>query len=204
MKTAQDRRGELWVLMQLRRLGFGRRNPLRRRVDRIESTVVLFAVLAGLVAVPAGAAFGTWVREQSEQHAAQQRSVLQPVQARTAEDAPVGMPDVPGEGASKSRVVWQVSDGSLREGRAEVPLGTKANTELTIWLDRSGAIAAAPRPAGDSAALGGGAGLAAVMGSWFLLWLLVLAARLPLERRRMREWQADWERVAPLWNRRQT
>ncbi|MDX6239579.1 MAG: hypothetical protein QOG10_4394, partial [Kribbellaceae bacterium] len=40
MKTAQDRRGELWVLMQLRRFGFGRRNPLRRRVDRIESTVV--------------------------------------------------------------------------------------------------------------------------------------------------------------------
>jgi hypothetical protein len=28
-----------------------------------------------------------------------------------------------------------------------------------------------------------------------LLWLLVVAARLPLERRRMREWQDDWIRV---------
>jgi hypothetical protein len=195
MKAAQDKRGELWVLMQLRRLGFGRRNPLRRRVDRIESTVVLFAILAGLIAVPAGAGFGTWVRERSEQHAAQQRSVLKPVQARTAEDAPVGMPDVPGEGASKSRVVWQDSDGSVREGRAEVSLGTKANTELTIWLDRSGELAAAPRRAGDSAALGGGVGLTVVLGSWFLLWLLVLAARLLLERRRLREWQDDWVRL---------
>jgi hypothetical protein len=195
MKTAQDRRGELWVLMQLRRFGFGRRNPLRRRVDRIESTVVLFAILAGLVAVPVGAAFGTWVRERSEQYAAQQRSVLHPVQARTAEDAPVGMPDVPSEVAWGSRVVWQHSDGSLREGRADVALGTKANTELTIWLDRSGAIATAPRPAGDSAARGGGAGLAAVIGSWFLLWLLVLGARVPLERRRMCEWEDDWIRI---------
>jgi hypothetical protein len=195
MKTAQDKRCELWVVMQLRRFGFGRRNPLRRRVDRIESTVVLLAILAGLVAVPVGAAFGTSVRERSEQHAAQQRSVLQPVQARTAEDAPVGMPDVPGDEAATSRVVWQHSDGSVREGRADVLLGTKANTELTIWLDRSGAIAAAPRPAGDSAALGGGVGLTVVLGSWFLLWLLVLAARVPLERRRMLEWQDDWIRV---------
>jgi hypothetical protein len=92
-------------------------------------------------------------------------------------------------------VLWQASDGSLREGRADVSVGTKANTELTIWLDRSGAIAAAPRLAGDSAALGGGAGLTAVMASWFLLWLLVLAARVPLERRRMLEWQDEWLRV---------
>jgi hypothetical protein len=185
----------MWVLMQLRRFGFGRHNPLRRRVDRIESTAILVAILAGLIAVPVGAAFGMWVRERSEQHAAQQRSVLQTVQARTAEDAPVGMPDVPGQVAAGSRVLWQDSDGSVREGRADVSLGTKANTELTIWLDRSGAIAAAPRPAGDSAALGGGAGLAAVLGSWFLLWLLVLAARVPLERRRMLEWQDEWLRV---------
>jgi hypothetical protein len=194
MKTGQVRRGELWVLMQLRRFGFGR-NPLRRRVDRIESIVVLLAIFAGLVAVPAGAAFGTSVRERSELHAAQQRSVLHPAQARTIEDAPTGTPDVPGDVISRSRVVWQDSAGSVREDVAEVSLGTRANTELTIWLDRSGAIAAAPRPAGVSAAVGGGAGLAAVMGSWFFLWLLVLAVRLPLERRRMLEWQDDWIRV---------
>jgi hypothetical protein len=204
MKTAQDRRGELWVLMQLRRFGFGTRNPLRRPVDRIESAVVLLAILAGLLAVPAGAALGTLVRERSDQYAARQRSLLQPVQARTVEDVPAGVVEESGQVTSQARVAWQDSDGSVRDGRAVVSLGTKANTELTIWVDRSGAIAAAPRPAGDSAALGGGAGLTVVLGSWFLLWLLVLAARLPLEGRRMHEWQADWERVAPLWNRRQT
>lgn len=193
MKTAQDRRGEVWVL-----------NPLRRPVDRIESAVVLLAILAGLLAVPAGAALGTLVRERSEQYAARQRSLLQPVQARTVEDVPAAVVEESGQVTSQARVVWQDSDGSVRDGRAVVSLGTKANTELTIWVDRSGAIAAAPRPAGDSAALGGGAGLTVALGSWFLLWLLVLAARLPLERRRLREWQADWERVAPLWNRRQT
>lgn len=203
MNTVHPRRGEMWVLMQARRLGYGR-NPLRRRVDRIESMLILLAVLAGLLLLPIGAAVGTSVRKASEREAAQQRSLLQAVQARTVEDVPAAIGDVPGQVTARTRVVWQAPDGSQQEGRTQVFLGTKANSEITIWLDRSGAIAAPPRQPGDSAALGAAAGLTTVMGSWFLLWLLVLAARYPLERRRMRDWQDEWAQVAPLWTRRQT
>ncbi|MEJ1109559.1 MULTISPECIES: hypothetical protein [unclassified Kribbella] len=63
MSTTRQRRAELLVLMWCRRLGFGR-NPLRRRVDRIESTFLLSALVAGLLVVPAAAALGTtaWAR----------------------------------------------------------------------------------------------------------------------------------------------
>lgn len=203
MGTDQPRRGELWVLMQARRLGLGR-NPLRRPVDRFESAVILFAVVAGLLMVPVGAAVGTSVRKASEQYAAHQRSVLQPVQARTTEDAPAGMSDVPGQVTWRVGIVWQQPGGLVRKGRTDVNLGTKANSEVMIWLDRSGQIATPPRPAGDSAAFGGVAGMTTVMGSWVVLWLLTLAVRRPLEKRRLRDWADEWQQVAPLWNRRQT
>ena len=49
MTTAShQRQGELWMLMQLRRLGL-RRNPLRRPVDRLESVLLLGALLAALL-----------------------------------------------------------------------------------------------------------------------------------------------------------
>jgi hypothetical protein len=63
MSTTRQRRAELSVLMWCRRFGFGR-NPLRRRVDRIESAFLLSALVAALLVVPAAAALGTtvWVK----------------------------------------------------------------------------------------------------------------------------------------------
>ena len=85
MSIGRSRSGEPWVLMRARRLGYGR-NPLRRRVDRIESAIVFGAVLAALLMIPIAAATGTAVRNASEQTAAHRRAVLIQVQARTLED----------------------------------------------------------------------------------------------------------------------
>ena len=202
MRSVRQRSGEQWVLRQARRLGFGR-NPMRRPVDRLEAGFVLLALLAGLLMIPVGAAVGTSVRKVGEHHAAQQRSSLQAVQARTTEDAPSGIGDVSGQVTWPIGVVWQDPAGVVREGRTEVSLGTTANSEVTIWLDRSGQIAKAPLSAGDNAALGGAVGLGTVLGSWLLLWLLTLAVRRPLDRRRLREWAGEWEQVAPDWTRHQ-
>ncbi|TCN31211.1 hypothetical protein EV644_12986 [Kribbella orskensis] len=201
MRSVQQRSGELWVLMHARRLGLGR-NPLRRPVDRLEAGFVLLALVACLLTIPVGAAVGTSVRKAGENHAAQQRSSLQAVQARTIEDAPTGIGDVPGQLTWPVGVVWQDPAGMVRESRTKVYLGTMANSEVTIWLDRSGQVVKPPASAGESAALGGGVGLGTVLGSWLLLWLLTLAVRRPLDRRRLREWAGEWEQVAPDWTRR--
>lgn len=129
MRSVQERSGELWMLMQARRLGLGR-NPLRRPVDRLEAGFVLLALVAGLLMIPAGA--GTSVRKAGENHAAEQRSSLQAVQARTTEDAPTGIGDVPGQLTWPVGVVWQDPAGVVHESRTEVYLGTIANSEVTI------------------------------------------------------------------------
>jgi hypothetical protein len=181
------------------RLGFGR-NPLRRPTDRFETLLILLAVLAGLLMVPAGAAVGTSVRLTSEDHAAQQRKVLHQVQARTSEAAPVAINDAAGPITARVSVSWSDTDGFVQEGHSEVNVGTKVNTEVMIWLDSSGRIAPSPRSTGDSAAIGGAAGLTIVTGSWVLLWLLVLAARRLLDRQRLRTWADEWKLVGPRWN----
>jgi hypothetical protein len=57
----------------------------------------------------------------------------------------------------------------------------------------------APRSPSDSAAFGVAAGIFTVLGSWLVLWGLFGLARLPLERRRARDWDAAWDTVAPRW-----
>jgi hypothetical protein len=188
------------VLMQLRRLGFGR-NPLRRRVDRLESALLLGALVAALLAIPAAAALGTTIRNRSEHTAAQQRAELHPVQARTLENATKAVPSALGQISTRVRVIWFDASGSPREGSADVLIGTEAGTELTIWLDRAEAMARAPREPADSAALGVAAGVTMPMLAWLLLWGLFRLARLLLDRRRAQDWAREWEQVSPRWTR---
>jgi hypothetical protein len=198
MSIAQNRAGELWVLMQVRRLGIGR-NPLRRRVDRLESMVLLGAVLAALLMIPVAAALGTSVRNSSENAAAQRRAVLTQVQARTLENTETVVPEAVGQVTSRVRVAWIDPAGSPREGHTNVAIGTNQGTEVTVWLDGSGAITSPPRPAGDSAAIGGAVGLSVAMMSWLLIAGLARLAVVPLNRRRMRDWEREWEQVAARW-----
>lgn len=203
MNTPQQRPGELWVAMRIRRLGFGH-NPLRRSTDRIEAALIMLALVAGLLLVPIGAVIGTSAREAGEQRAAQQRSLLHQVQATTTEDAPALTGQEVGQLTWPVSVIWQDPAGDEGRARADVVLGTKANSAVTIWLDRSGRIAKSPPTAGDSAAVGGAVGLGVVLAGWIVLSLLVTVAVRRLDRRRSRQWATEWEQVAPRWTGRQT
>lgn len=197
--SSHQRRAELAVLMWLRRFRFGS-NPLRRRVDRVESAVLISALLVALLAIPAAAVLGVTVRDHSEQTAAQQRSGLVQVQARTLENAEI-VPSAPRQLVSQVRVAWFDAAEHPQEGRADVLIGTKAGTAVTIWLDRSGAIARAPREPGNSTALGTGAALALLMMAWPALWGLFWLAQQSLNRRRTEDWAREWEQVSPRWTR---
>ncbi|TCO47135.1 hypothetical protein EV646_106375 [Kribbella antiqua] len=198
MGFAGHRKGELWVLMQARRLGFGR-SPLRRRVDRLESAIVWGAVLAALLMIPTAAAIGTAVRNASERSAADQQAVLTQVRAQTLENSEPVTADVPASYTSLVKVGWTNQAGQSQEGRASVPAGTKQGTELTVWLDSSGAITTSPRRPGDSKAIGGAVGLSVAMLSWLVLAGLARLAAVPLNRRRYDDWAREWELVAPRW-----
>ncbi|TDU83757.1 hypothetical protein EV138_6221 [Kribbella voronezhensis] len=198
MNTVRQHHSELWVLMQARRLGFGR-NPMRRRFDRVEALLFWSALLLALLLVPVAAAFGTSVSSASERSAAQVRSQLRQVEAHALEDGGPMFPATPGQAGVRVRVGWQDETGWPQEGRTIVANGTKAGSPVTIWLDRFGAIAKAPRQTTDSSALGGLVGIVTVMIGWLLLAGLSRLARVPLDRRRALAWEREWAEVSPRW-----
>lgn len=200
MGAARQRSGELWVLMQARRLGFGR-NPLRRRVDRTEAALLWCALIFALLLIPIGSAVGTSYRNASDATAARQRAVLHEVQARTLEGTAFDAPTAPGQVLERVRVGYVDQRGVGREGTTSVVIGTKAGVEMPVWLDQTGQITTPPRTIGDSAALGSLIGVLTVTGSWLVLWIAFRLARIPLDRRRARAWDAEWRTVATRWTR---
>ena len=140
MSTVKQRSGELWVLGQARRLGVGK-NTLRRRSDRIEAVVLWCGLVVALLLIPVAAAVGTGVGNASAESAARQRAVLHEVKATTLQDTANAVPSAPGDVLSRAMVSYVDANGVAREGMTSVVIGTKAGDEVTIWLDRSGAIA---------------------------------------------------------------
>jgi hypothetical protein len=198
--SIHQRRAELFVMMQLRLLGLGR-NPLRRRVDRLEAALIMLALLAALLAVPAAAALGTTIRDRVDHSTAEDRAEVHPVHARTLDNTAEAFPASPGLAMTAARVEWFDASGSAHEGKADVLIGTKAGTDLTIWLDRSGAITRVPRSLGDGTPLGLAAGLVLPLLVWPLLFVLFRFVRRPLDTRRALAWAREWEQVAARWTR---
>jgi hypothetical protein len=189
---------ELWVMTRARGLGFSR-NPLRRRVDRIESVVLLVAVLVGLLMIPAAIVLGFVVRDEIEQSAAERRATLTETPARTLTDSEALVGAVPGQVMSHVQVAWTDATGAEREGWAYVLLGTKQGAEVTIWLDRSGAIAPTPRPPGDGAPVGAAVGFTAGTFGLLLVSGLTRLAVASLDRRRARDLELEWEQADDRW-----
>jgi hypothetical protein len=200
MSTTHERRAELFMLRQLRLLALDR-NPLRRRVDRLEAVLLMVTLMAASLVLPAAAALGTAVRDRAEVAAAQERVHTRAVVARTLEDSDETAPSSPGLTTTKVRIGWFDVSGSAREDRADVLVGTKAGSELTIWLDEDGEMTHAPRSPADSAALGVVGGISAAMLAWPLLIVVFLLVRRPLDRHRVEQWAREWREVSPRWTR---
>jgi hypothetical protein len=179
------------------RLWRWRRNPLRRRCDVIEAWVVLCGWLFAL----AGAVFGGLVAADAVVRSAeQQRAESQQVTAVLVKDAEEpGPARVTTDHLVWATVRWTDSDGSVRTDEARVPPKTKAGGKVEVWTDRHGVLPKEPLSeteimmhsiAGGVLAGTGAAGL--VLGS---AWVV----RLGLERRRMEQWAAEWERLDTPW-----
>lgn len=169
------------------------RNALKRRIDVVEAWVVLaswvFALLGGVVA-------GLMAAGAVERAVERQRAETRQVSAVAVEDAPGPSP---ARAASDHRVWvkvrWTATDGSTHTDEARVPPRTPAGSTIAVWVNRSGEITSPPVSAGEArlhTTLGGG--LAGALAGGAVLgaaWL----TRLSLDRRRMAQWDAEWERI---------
>ncbi|MET9762440.1 hypothetical protein ABZ016_25875 [Streptomyces sp. NPDC006372] len=186
------------------RLWRWRKNPLRRRSDRIEAWIVLVArvlavlggVLVGLAA--AGATDGALAAQRAEAHA---------VPAVLTQQAPK-TPQVSTDGSDGdtvwATVRWTGPEGGAHTGRTEVEPAAAAGTRVTVWTDRTGALVDAPLSPTESMFQAAATGLLAGSGTAVAVWAGGRLARARLDRRRLAAWDAEWERVGPQWRKRMT
>ncbi|RPF30910.1 hypothetical protein [Streptomyces sp. TLI_185] len=156
------------------------------------------AVLGGLLA-----ALATQGAVQDD--LAARRADVHSVSAELTEDAP-RIPPVStyGYGDDKvwAKVRWVAADGSTHTGTTRVEPGTAMGTRVTGWTDHSGRLVLEPASPSEawlqtalfSAAATVGAGAVVLVGGQLV--------RGRLDRRRLAEWDAQWEQVGPRWRKR--
>jgi hypothetical protein len=178
-----------------------RRNPLKRRVDAVESWVVLAAwaltVLAGVVA-------GLATARSVEHGMARERVEWRPVVALLTEQVP-GSSEGRSETSSGERVWakvrWAADDGSSHTGQARVWPGSGVGTPVTVWTDPQGHLVTKPATASEArlraSLIGGLAGVCAAT----IPFIGGRALRSRLESRRIDQWDTEWARFGPLWGR---
>lgn len=176
------------------------RNPLRRRIDDVETRimtglVVLFLVAAPLLSILTGRlADAAGIREQQAEQA------WHPVKAVLEQSAADGMIGQDGAwGASWVDVRWTVPDGKARTGLIAVPLTAKAGQRVTVWVTGSGELTHPPLNRGEVLDGMANAIMATVAGLAALLALVAAAARSAINRRRMAGWARAWEITGPQW-----
>ncbi|WP_369173172.1 hypothetical protein AB5J49_36825 [Streptomyces sp. R28] len=181
------------------RLWRWRRSPLRRRSDLIEAWVVLCGWVFALVA----AVFGGLAASDAVVHSAQeQRAENHKVTAVLVKDAEDPGPSrVTTDHLVWATVRWTEPDGSTRTDEARVPPKAQAGSKVEVWTDRNGALANEPLSEGElvlhsiaGGVLAGAATAGIVLGS---TWVV----RLGMERRRLEQWAAEWERMDTPWGR---
>jgi hypothetical protein len=177
-------------------------NPLRRRTDRIEAatrlaTMILLVVIVPLACIIVGQFAAHLAERQVHSQQAAERTVtavlLQAVPADNTPDpySVVQMSMVPAR--------WQPPGQVPRTGQVLAPIGARAGSPETIWIGASGAVAIGPDTGLVDAAI-----CVAVVNTWLAAGLILMLsnglARHLLERRRMSDWDAEWQATGPRWS----
>jgi hypothetical protein len=178
------------------------RNPLRRTSDRVEAAIVATALIMFLVGAPLVALFaGHWAAaaahrvQRDQQTSWHQVTAVLLASASPTVDIGYGAVDT-----SEVRARWTAPDGTARTGDVPAPAAAQKGSTVRIWVDQSGAVTGPPlRPAQAT----GQAVLATVVAPFVLGTVLICATSLALQvldRRRLADWDADWQATGPRWN----
>ncbi|MFB7927971.1 hypothetical protein ACFC4C_02565 [Streptomyces sp. NPDC056039] len=178
-----------------------RRNPLKRRADRVEAWVVLgvwtLTAFLGMLA-------GTTVSRSVEDGLARERVEWRPLVARLDERAPGRAAESGGVSRTEqvwAQATWTAVDGSAHSGQLRVPAGSAAGTPVTVWTDPEGRQVTRPVTESQAEVRAFLTGSVAGIGAALLPLVGGRALRRRLERGRMDQWDAEWARFGPMWGR---
>jgi hypothetical protein len=176
-------------------------NPLRRRIDRVETGMLAGLILLFLTAAPVlMPAAVHWTRTQGTR---EQRAEADWQQvAATALTAPTHVDESAGwPGTVLERARWTAPDGQPRSGWAPFSATASPGSSVRIWVNRSGSLTGPPL---QDRQLHAQTVLAVVVTASVLGLMVCLAggaARFLLARRRLAAWDRQWRTVGPQWTR---
>lgn len=173
------------------------RNPLRRRLDRVEAALVAGLAIAFLVAAPVAAVTAGHLAYGIASHSASAQRSWHRVPAVLLASA-----TVPGQFGTSVPARWTSPTGARRTGMVPVLASASAGSTIMVWIDAAGQLTDRPLQHSQVRAQ---AVMAAVLVPLALGWLLGCAGLLAhgaLGRRRMAAWDDDWQATEPLWTRR--
>jgi len=176
----------------------GQGNPLRRPVDRKEARLIAGLLVIFLLAGPLVAALGAHLSYAASLRAMRAQRSWREVTATLVENA-TDLSATSGAWAPAAEARWTAPDGRARHGVLAVDGSARAGQHITIWVDGAGQPTLSPTPRIGAVLSAVTVGLSAPA---FLALLLILAGclvRLALNRRRLADWESEWNTVEPRW-----
>ncbi|MFE7896855.1 hypothetical protein ACFU3E_04790 [Streptomyces sp. NPDC057424] len=173
---------------------------MTRRSDRVEtwSSRVLLAVLVlGLPAASVSA--GTAVHESTMRTVRAQAAERSQTTAQVT-SAPESAPGSAANERQRVQLKWTDEDGRQRTGTAQVALDETAGSTVRVWVDREGNVTTPPMSASNAQVTGWLMGGMTAAGVYVGFLAARRGVRLALDRRRYAQWDAEWDRVEPLWS----
>jgi len=183
----------------VRRLGWDR-NPVRRRVDRVQTILTSVFLLLLLLVTPAVAALaGAHAYTSGINAEKREQGSFRQVTATVLK-----VTEVSGDGAGhflheRALLQWKDPSGKLRTGPATLVIPAREREQLTRWIDGDGELSGRPHTHEQTLTR-------TVCDSLGLAAILVIAAletyrmcRRRLDRKRDEFWDREWLHTAPKW-----
>lgn len=182
-----------------------RRNPLRRRTDRMQAWIGLGLVLAVLLAAPGAmyAAGDTAYRHyrSTAEHQARTRDHRPAVLVHDAPRHPEPGSDEAEETRYPVEVRYTGPDGTPRTGKTDVEPGLPADSTVLVWVDAAGDLTEPPLTTGQIRSRTMGWAILAFLGVVITGLAVHGVTGLVLHRRNLVEWDTAWADTAPRWSR---
>ncbi|WP_028927877.1 Rv1733c family protein [Pseudonocardia acaciae] len=171
---------------------------LARPGDRIEALVLALLLAAGLATVGLGAWAGNATADalSAGPRAGEYAATATATEASypvigPGSDAVAPMRRVP--------VAWPTPDGATGHGTVLLHRDVAAGEPVPVVVDTTGRPRTGHEPGGRTPVTLTVA-VPSVLAGWLLLALLWLATESVVARRRASAWEAEWERIEPLWS----
>ncbi|MEU2898973.1 hypothetical protein AB0O72_28525 [Streptomyces sp. NPDC088106] len=180
-----------------------RRNPLRRRTDRLQTWIGLGVLIAVLAAAPVAAVLvGDAARGHYEDTARHQLQTRYETNATLTEDAP-RHPEPGSDEEKQTRYPVEVRvvtrEGRTRTTRAEVRPGLTADNTVRIWITADGEATERPLTSEEIRSRTMGWALLTAIGVALTGAAAHALTGLVLRRRNLAHWDTAWAETAPRW-----